>query len=76
MASSVPSEAAFSSTGITIVKWHNRLKGDVIEALQVLKGAYREDLFPTYPSMALEQKLASEEDDKGSGNRSQGIGAR
>ncbi len=65
MASSVPSEAAgFSSAGVTITKRRNRLKGDVVEALQVLKGAYREDFFPTYLSMALEEKLAAEEEEE------------
>ena len=37
MASSVSSERAFSSAGITITKWRNRLKGDIIEALQFIK---------------------------------------
>ncbi|KIJ24706.1 hypothetical protein M422DRAFT_105963, partial [Sphaerobolus stellatus SS14] len=37
MASSVSSERAFSAGGITITKCHNHLKGDVVEALQVLR---------------------------------------
>jgi hypothetical protein len=37
MASSVSSERAFSAAGITIGKCRNRLKGDIIEALQCLK---------------------------------------
>ena len=37
MASSVSSEHAFSSAGITISKRWNRLKGDIVEALQCLK---------------------------------------
>ncbi|KAJ7900762.1 ribonuclease H-like domain-containing protein, partial [Mycena olivaceomarginata] len=37
MASSVSSERAFSSAGIAISKRRNRLKGDLVEALQVLK---------------------------------------
>ena len=40
MASSVLSKAAFSSAGITITKQHNHLKGDFVEALQILKSAY------------------------------------
>ncbi|KIL55515.1 hypothetical protein M378DRAFT_17877 [Amanita muscaria Koide BX008] len=44
MASSVSSERAFSQGGITISKWHNRLKGDVVEALQSLKCAIRTNL--------------------------------
>ena len=43
MASSVASERAFSSAGITVTKCRNRLKHDIVEALQVLKGALRED---------------------------------
>ena len=44
MASSVSSERAFSSAGITISKRRNRLKGDIVEALQCLKCMYHEDL--------------------------------
>jgi hypothetical protein len=55
MASSVPSERVFSGAGITITKHHNRLKGDIVEAVRVLKTAYREDLFPEYPSAAMEE---------------------
>ncbi|EIW85302.1 hypothetical protein CONPUDRAFT_23190, partial [Coniophora puteana RWD-64-598 SS2] len=34
---SVSSECAFSSGGITISKWCNHFKGDIVEALQVLR---------------------------------------
>ena len=44
MASSVSSERAFSQGGITISKCRNRLKGDVVEALQCIKCAIRHDL--------------------------------
>ncbi len=46
MASSVTvsSERAFSSAGITISKRRNRLKADIVEALQFLKCSYRHDL--------------------------------
>jgi hypothetical protein len=44
MASSVSSERAFSSAGITLSKQRNRLKGDVVEALQCLKCMYHNDL--------------------------------
>lgn len=64
MASSVPSEAAFSSAGLTITKLRSRLKGAIVEALQILQGAYREDLFPKYPCMALEEELEQGEDDE------------
>lgn len=44
MASSVSSERAFSSAGITISKRRNRLKRDIVEALQCLKCMYHNDL--------------------------------
>jgi len=44
MASSVSSERAFSSAGITICKRRNRLKGDIVEALQCLKSFIHQDL--------------------------------
>jgi hypothetical protein len=44
MASSVSSERAFSSAGITISKRRNRLKGDIVEALQCLKCLIHKDL--------------------------------
>jgi hypothetical protein len=44
MSSSVFSERAFSSAGITISKRRNRLKPDIVEALQVLKCMIRRDL--------------------------------
>jgi len=44
MASSVSSERAFSSAGITISKRRNRLKADIVEALQCLKCLYHTDL--------------------------------
>jgi hypothetical protein len=53
MASSVSSERAFSSAGITISKRRSRLKGDIVEALQFLKCLLRKDLiFRTDPSIA------------------------
>ena len=44
MASSVSSERAFSSAGITISKHQNCLKKDIVEALQCLKGMYHNNL--------------------------------
>ena len=44
MASSVSSESAFSAAGITISKHRNRLKGDIVEALQCLKSIIHQDL--------------------------------
>jgi hypothetical protein len=64
MASSVSSERAFSQGGITISKRRNRLKGDIVEALQCVKCAIRHDLLfhEPAPSSALEASL--EEDDE------------
>lgn len=51
MASSVSSERAFSSAGITISKRRNRLKADIVEALQCLKSIYHHKiLFRELPS--------------------------
>ena len=44
MASSVSSERAFSSAGITLSKRRNRLQGDIVEALQFLKCMFHHDL--------------------------------
>lgn len=44
MATSVSSERAFSQGGLTISKLRSRLKGDIVEALQVLKCMIRKDL--------------------------------
>lgn len=44
MASSVSSERAFSQGGITISKRRSCLKGDIVEALQCVKCAIRQDL--------------------------------
>jgi len=58
MASSVSSERAFSSAGITISKRRNRLKGDIVEALQYLKCAIRQDLlFREDPSSTVEVEM-------------------
>jgi hypothetical protein len=55
MASSVSSERAFSSAGITISKRWNRLSPDLVEALQFLKCWFRRDLiFREYPTIASE----------------------
>jgi hypothetical protein len=62
MASSVSSEQAFSSAGITISKRRNRLKGIIVEALQCLKCIYRNDLIFHEVITALEEKLDMEKD--------------
>jgi hypothetical protein len=59
MATSVSSERAFSQGGITISKHRNRLKGDIVEALQCIKCAIRSDLLfrEPAPSSAVEAEL-------------------
>ncbi|OBZ65234.1 putative AC transposase [Grifola frondosa] len=64
MASSVSSERAFSQGGITISDRRNRLKGDVVEALQTLKCALRQDLLfrSPAPSSSFEQNVEETDD--------------
>jgi hypothetical protein len=50
MGASVSSERAFSQGGITISKRRNRLKGDIVEALQCIKCAIRHDLLFREPA--------------------------
>ena len=54
MASSVSSERAFSSAGITISKRRNRLKGDIVEALECIKCLLHRDLI-FRPTVTLDQ---------------------
>lgn len=63
MASSVSSERAFSSAGITISKRRNRLKGDIVEALQCLKCLYHHDLIfrEVIDSSVIEKELDSDD---------------
>lgn len=58
-ASSVSSERAFSSAGITITKRRNRLKGDIVEAIQVLKCKVKGNVMRStaQPSLSMEEKL-------------------
>ena len=65
MASSVSSEQAFSQGGITISKHRNRLKGDIVEALQCVKCTIRHDLLfrEVAPSSVMEAEWNEEEDD-------------
>lgn len=58
MSTSVSSEWAFSQGGITITKRQNRLKGDIVEALQCVKCAIRYDLLfrEPGPSSILEEE--------------------
>ena len=59
MGSSVSSEHAFSSAGITITKRRNCLKGDIVEALQFIKCLLRKNLifWEPQPTSALEHEL-------------------
>ena len=62
MASSVSSERALSSAGITISKRQNRLKADIVEALQFLKCLIHRDLiFRADPSASLDNDLDEDE---------------
>jgi hypothetical protein len=64
MASSVSSEWAFSSAALTIAKRHNRLKGDVVEALQVMKCLLCHDLvFHESGPLSLTEDPAGEDDE-------------
>lgn len=65
MATSVSSERAFSQGGITISKRRNCLKGDIVEALQVLKCSIRSDLLSKEagPSLVSEDDAHSDDVD-------------
>jgi len=66
MASSVSSEHAFSSAGITISTRRNRLKGDIVEALECIKCIYHHGLlFREFPSISqVEEELEAHEMDR------------
>ena len=61
MASSVSSERAFSSAGITLSKRRNRLQGDTVEALQFLKCLFHRDLIFREVRTFVEEELILEE---------------
>jgi hypothetical protein len=64
MASSVSSERAFSSAGITISKHRNRLKGDIVKALQCLKCLiHRNLIFRWDPAVSIADKILDEDID-------------
>jgi hypothetical protein len=62
MASSVSSERAFSSAGITISKRRNRLKKDIVEALQCLKCMYHNNLIFREVETVVDEEKAMDED--------------
>ena len=61
MASSVSSERAFSSAGITLSKRRNRLQGDIVEALQFLKCLFHRDPIFREVHTFVEEELILEE---------------
>lgn len=61
MSSSVSSERAFSQGGITVSKRRNRLKGDIVEALQCVKCSLRHDLLFREPAPSSRVESDSEE---------------
>jgi hypothetical protein len=76
MSSSVSSERAFSQGGITINKRRNRLKGDIVEALQCVKCAIRHDLLfrEPGPSSILEAEMDDAQGEGLEGNLEEGEG--
>ena len=64
MASSVSSERAFSSAGITISKRRSRLKGDIVEAIECLKCLIHKDLLFREVCHAKELELELENDEQ------------
>ena len=68
MASSVLSERVFSSAGITICKWHNRLDGDIVEALQCLKMLIHQDLMSRGMTTVAEKEAHLDQEDEERGN--------
>ena len=77
MASSVSSEHAFSQGGITISKHCNRLKGNIVEALQCIKCAIHHGLLfcETGPSSLDEDNIDEYkvEDDPGEQPEEDGV---
>ena len=72
MSSSVSSERAFSQGGITVSKRRNRLKGDVVEALQLIKCAIRHDLLFREPAPSLIIELEEPDLEEASGKPGEG----
>jgi hypothetical protein len=65
MVSSISSERAFSSAGITISKRRNRLKKDIVEALQVLKCMIRRNLLFCIPEALVDGEDDTEVESEG-----------
>ena len=74
MSSSVSSERAFSQNGITINKQWNRLKGDIVEALQCIKCAIWHNLLFQEPAPL--STLKSEFNEDGEDDEDGGEGSK
>jgi hypothetical protein len=71
MSASVSSERAFSQGGITISKRRNRLKGDIVEALQCIKCSLRHDLLFCEPGLpSITEELDDSEIEAAAGEKS------
>ena len=68
MASSVSSERAFSSAGITICKRRNCLDGDIVKALQCLKMLIHQDLMSRGMTTVAEEEAHLDQEDEEQGN--------
>ncbi|PPQ81720.1 hypothetical protein CVT26_007782 [Gymnopilus dilepis] len=64
MASSVSSERAFLSAGITISKRRSRLKGDIVEAIECLKCLIHKDLLFREVLLAKDLEVELENDEQ------------
>jgi hypothetical protein len=68
MASSVSSERAFSSAGITLSKRRNRLQPDIVEALQFLKCLFYHDLIFREVCTFTEEEILLDQEDLSEGD--------
>ena len=68
MASSISSERAFSSAGITICKRRNRLDGDIVEVLQCLKMLIHQDLMSRGMTTVAEEEAHLDQENEERGN--------
>jgi hypothetical protein len=75
MSSSISSKHAFSQGGITVSKQQNRLKGDIVKALQIVKFSIWHDLLFQEPGLTSLLELEELDDSKleaGSGMKTAG----
>ena len=64
ISTSISSKHAFSAAAQTVTKCHNRLKGDIVEAIQVLRMLYNRDLIFREPGPSSATELLLEEEDE------------